>query len=58
MGSRVAKVVHSIAERQAAAKKHFMCSTKRQFSSAKEAEQKGSRVYRCPHCRLWHRTQK
>lgn len=35
-----------------------MCGMKQRYASRKEAKQNGSRVYRCPFCRFFHRTSK
>lgn len=35
-----------------------MCGDKKRFDSEQAAEQKGQRVYQCPHCHGWHRSGK
>ena len=41
---------------QATRRRERMCDRKKPYPSAEAAQQKGQRTYRCPHCRLWHRS--
>jgi len=33
-----------------------MCVLKKRYDTNEQAFQKGQRVYRCPHCKGWHRS--
>lgn len=50
--------VHTIAERQAAWRKYYMCLAKRRYETKTEALAKNVKVYRCPHCGKFHRATK
>jgi hypothetical protein len=41
---------------QRARKMRRMCGDKRRFATAAVAQQKGQRIYQCPHCHGWHRS--